>query len=380
MNNALRDLAPARAWINLPNLRQNVQALKQKAPGVELIGVVKANAYGHGILEISKALIQFGIPVLAVATVPEAIQLREGGICGRILVFGAPREITMPACVKYDLEPMITGPESIDIIRPYRGLRVHAQVDTGMGRLGVQPGQFVAVLREIERLPDIELVGIWMHFATADDPVSTFARKQWDRLCALLDEIGSLPAPIHAANSAAIFSLPESVDPALIEYARVGISLYGLLDLPPALLGDILRPVMTLEATVSHVKTVRKGTPISYGCRWHAPQETRIATIAAGYADGYPRILSGRSSVAVNGHRYPVVGAVCMDMLMVDIGPPDGSDAQLKPGDEVILFGEHGPTAIELAHLAETIPYEIVCGIAARVPRIYVGDEGRESN
>ncbi len=365
-------LAPTQALIDLCNLRHNLRLLQKQAPGIEMIGVVKANAYGHGSVEVSCALIDAGLRCLAVATVAEAVVLRKAGIACRIMVFGAPRNASVRACVEYELEPFVTGADTVDLLRGVGALNVHVHIDTGMGRLGIKPGELPGILRELEGMPGIRLIGISTHFANVSDPDSRSTSRQWSRFVDALKDLGSVPAPVHVANSGALFTVPESIDPLIISQARLGIALYGLLDAPPVALEMSFRPVMTLRSEIAHVKTVESGTPISYNGLWTAPRQTRIATVAAGYADGYPRLLTNRASVGILGTRYRVVGTVCMDLFMVDLGPKSEKSTSVSPGDPVILFGEGGPTTIEIASLADTIPYEIVCGVSSRVERIYL--------
>ncbi|TDI70887.1 MAG: alanine racemase [Bacteroidetes bacterium] len=372
-------LTPTQALVDLAGLSHNLRVLKQQAKDIDVIGVVKANAYGHGSIEVSKTLIADGVRSLAVATVAEAVELRQAGIGEKILVFGAPRKASIKACVEYDLEPFVTGLESLDVIRPFSGLRVHLLVDTGMARLGVHPDEVETVIQDIENMPGNHLQAISTHFSSAGRIGSSFAREQWRRFESVLAKLGSKPAEVHVASTCALFTVPESVDPNIVDSARIGIGLYGLLEPEGYSTASPLKPIMTLQSEVAHVKWVEAGAPVSYNTDWCAPERTRIATVAAGYADGYPRILSNRASVGINGVLYPVVGAVCMDLLMVDIGAGSGpgsrnetaTDTDVTPGDKVILFGSGGPSSVQIAEQAETIPYELVCGVGSRVPRIY---------
>ncbi len=365
-------LAPTLALIDLSSLRHNLRLLQNQAPGIEMIGVVKANAYGHGSVEVSRTLIDAGLRCLAVATVAEAIVLRKAGIAGRIMVFGAPRKTSIHTCVEYELEPFVTGADTVDLLRGVGALNVHLHIDTGMGRLGIKPSEVPEILRELEGIPGIRLVGISTHFANVSAPDSPFTSQQWNRFVDALKELGPTPAPVHVASSGALFTVPESIDPSIISQARLGIGLYGVLDAPPVVHEMSFRPVMTLRSEIAHVKTVESGSPISYNGLWTAPRQTQIATVAAGYADGYPRLLANRASVGILGTQYPVVGTVCMDLFMVNLGPKSENSALISPGDPVILFGEGGPSTIEIASLADTIPYEVVCGISSRVERIYL--------
>ncbi len=332
------------------------------------MGVVKANAYGHGAVRIAETLREEGVHNFAVATVPEAIQLREAGIDDTILVLAAPLPAYLPAYIEHDLEVTVPSKaiaEAVTSVARTRGpLRVHLKVDTGMGRLGCTPEEAPTLISMLERAPGVTLSGLWTHFATEDGPDADTQQK---RFGAMLAALGGPPAPVHVKSSGVLlaknaYSLDDS-------FVRMGLALYGLIDPTrfPAAVG--LRPLLTFMSRVTQVKTVPPSTAISYGGTWRATEYTRIATVGAGYGDGYPRVLSNRAVAGLGGRRCPVVGVVCMDMTMIDAGPPDGP--AVSPGDPVVLFGEGGPSAIESAQWAGTITYELCCRIAPRVPRIY---------
>lgn len=365
-------LTPTVAEIDLGSLRHNVQLLQTQAQGASLIGVVKANAYGHGALHITQTLQGEGVHHFAVATVPEGIALREAGIEDPILVFAAPLPEFLPAYVRHDLEVTVASraiAEAVIATTQSSGpLRVHLKVDTGMSRIGVQPEEAAGIVRMLEQAQGVALSGLWTHFATATEELDSFAQQQMDRFTPLVQAFGDAFEAIHAAHTGAMVHVPASLAFDRIK-ARLGISLYGLAN-PAA--GLDLRPVMRLTSRVTQVKTIAPGTTVSYGRTWRANRPARIATIGAGYADGYPRLLSNRAEVGINGLRYPVAGIVCMDMFMVNLGDPDGPGATVQEGDEVVLLGTGGPSTFEVAIWAETITYEICCGIAARVPRRYV--------
>jgi alanine racemase len=375
MSSSIRDsteLSATVATIRIESLLHNLSIFRDATTGINLMAVVKADAYGHGSISVSHALVGAGVTFLAVATVAEAIELREAGISVRILVLGVPRRVTASLYGDFNLEASITNLESIDVFTSTRPVRAHLNLDTGMGRVGIQAAELASVLEAIHRSRSLELFGVTTHFANAGEPESDFTRTQWDRFKDLLARFEHAPTEIHAASSSAAFTLPESVRPDFVNVARIGVGLYGLLDLPRAWLPSALKPVMTLTSEVSHVKVVAAGTPISYGGTWRAKHSTRIATVSAGYADGVPRHLSNRGVVHIGEKRFPIVGVVCMDMFMIDIGPADEMSADCRVGDVVTIFGEGGPSAIEIARMAGTIPYEIVCGVGARVPRIYI--------
>lgn len=364
------DLAPTVAIVDLGALRHNVTVLKRQAGDAALMGVVKADAYGHGAVEVATVLRQEGVRFFAVATLPEAAGLRAAGMNDRILVFAPPRLEELHQYPALDLDLHVA---SVALARRAAEsglpLRVHLKVDTGMGRLGVQPGELADAVRILERAEQIQLEGLWTHFATADDEDLSFAHLQLERFSEAVRQYGDAFAHIHAANSAAMFAVPGALAvPRAM--ARPGIALHGLLEIPGISTG--LKPVMSLRSRVVHVKTVEAGATVSYGRRWTAARPTRVATVSVGYADGYRRLLTNRAEVWIGGQRYPNAGTVCMDMMLVDLGAPDGPGASVTEGDEVVLFGTSpAPSAMALARLAETIPYEICCGIAPRVPRTY---------
>jgi alanine racemase len=321
-----------------------------------------------------------------VARPAEGVRLREAGISGRILVLGAPIRDQLSVYSTHDLDVTVSSPEVAAAAcrhgTPATPIRAHVTVDTGMGRIGIAPEATADVIRRLSGAPGVTLAGIWTHFATADQPASSFAETQLDRFEAMLNGIDLPPSftgHVHMANTGALLTLGSRVLDASRPLVRTGIALYGLTASPDLDARIDLRPVMTLRARVTHLKTVPPGTPISYGANWEAPHRTRIATIGVGYGDGYPRLCSGRASVRIAGDKRPIVGTICMDMCMVDLGPPDPPPAtNVTVGDEAILFGAGGPSLYDVAEWAETIPYEICCGISPRVPREYVGASPEE--
>ncbi len=363
-------LSPTVAEINLAHLRHNARRLMARAGDADVMGVVKADAYGHGAAPVARALREEGVRHFAVATAAEAVRLREAGIEGSILVFSAPLPEHLPAYVRYGLDVTVSSRAVAEAViataRTVGPLHVHVKVDTGMGRLGLTPADTPAVVRMLERAPGVTVAGLWTHFATVSDDYVT---EQAARFEAVVRRLGGA-LPVHTANSGALLSPPEHFSLTGTDLVRMGVALYGIYG-PPETPTDDLRPVMRLRSCVTHLKTVGPGTTISYDRTWAAPRRTRIATVAAGYADGYPRLLSNRAEVGLRGRRFPVVGIICMDMFMVDLGPPDGPAATVEIGDPVVLFGEGGPSASEVAGWAQTITYEICSGIAARVPRVY---------
>ena len=355
------------AYINLASLSHNVRRLRSRLePGVQMLAAVKANAYGHGALPVAQHLAAQGVSWFGVATAAEAAELRAGNIAEPILIFSpvyegverlAEGDIRFTVADEASLRPL----ESAKL----KGANVHLKVDTGMSRLGLSGRDAVALAQRIDASPHTVLEGVWTHFANADDD-SGATRDQLERFHAVLDELakeGLEPPLIHAANSAAVITYPA----AQFDLVRPGIALYGYHSSPyVAGLEPALRPVMTLTAPVTFVKRVAAGTPVSYGSLWRAPKPTTVLTVRMGYADGYPRLLTGRSEVTVQGQLRPLVGRVCMDQLMVDAG-----DLDVAVGERVTLFGPGPLTAEVLAERVGTIAYEVLSGVGSRVERHY---------
>lgn len=368
-------LDPVCARIHLPHLRHNVRVLRRQAGDARLMGVIKADAYGHGAVRVAEVLHAEGVRHFAVARLSEAIALREAGLTASLLVLGAPLPPQLATYAAYGLGVTVSSPASaaavIEEASPAHPLRVHVKVDTGMGRIGLPPDGAAATTTRLRQAPGVELAGLWTHFATAGSDDPSFAHTQLARFEGVLEAVGDMAPCIHVANSSALFTLSDRLRAFAPALVRTGIMLYGLSSRADLMERARLRPVMELTAQVTHVKTVPAGTSISYGRRWTAPRTTRIATLGAGYGDGYLRHGSNRAEVSLHGYRVPVVGSVCMDMMMVDLGPP-GTPPDVAVGDTAVLFGPAGPSALEVASWADTIPYEVCCRIGERVPRLYV--------
>jgi alanine racemase len=373
---------PTRAEISLDALSRNIAAFRRAlAPGTKLMASVKANAYGHGAVEIARESVSAGADMLGVAFLDEAVQLRRGGIEAPILVLGyvppegfsVARELGISiALFREDaLEAAAAQPGS-------RPLRVHVKVDTGMGRLGVLPEEAVRFVERAMRTPGVEVEGLFTHFARADEADKSYTRLQHERFAAVTEAVRrrGLDIPlIHLGNSAAGIDTPEWTGGML----RLGIGMYGLY--PSAEVGKTrieLEPVLTLKTEIVMTKTAPPGWGISYGTRYVTRGEERIGTLPIGYADGYSRMLTGKAEALVRGVRVPVLGTICMDQCMIALGPADraeGFGSPVEAGEEVVLIGRQGDeviTADEIASLLGTINYEIVCMLAARVPRVYI--------
>jgi alanine racemase len=366
---------PTRAEIRLGALRRNFARARELAgPGVKVMGVVKANAYGHGLARVARELLACGAEYLGVALAEEALALRAEGISAPILVLGSPPDESMRELVEAKVEFNVPSAAKARAAAAAAAgarerARIHLKIDTGMERIGEHWYSAEPFIEEALALPALEVVGLCSHFATSDcEP--EFAREQLSRflgILGLMDARGRRPELAHIANSAALASMPES----RLDMVRPGILVYGYEPAPGARVG--LEPVMRLASKISFVKTARAGARVSYGGTWTAPRDTRVATVPIGYGDGYSRSLSSRAEVSVAGRRVPVIGRICMDQLMIDLGPGALEDE----GEEVILFGERdgfGLPGEELCSLMDTIPYELTCMVAERVPRVYTED------
>jgi alanine racemase len=386
-----KDVSELQVWadIDLAAYGHNIRGLKQIAsPGAQLMAVVKANGYGHGAVEVSRVAIDSGATWLGVARLHEAVELRGAGIEAPILIFGA----TPPEMAEHLLVHNLTQAVfSTSTARAFsdraqtlgRTLRVHIKVDTGMGRLGLllddardgipaaDPSEHALdQVLEIAALPGLEIAGLFSHYATADSADKAYARYQLARfrkLAATLHSRG-LDIPIkHTANSAALIDLPDSH----LDLVRPGIATYGLYPSHEVDLARVdLRPVLQWKTRIIQLKQVPAGFGVSYGITYRTPRPTTLATVAVGYADGLSRSLSSRGEMLVGGRRVPIVGRICMDLTLLDVGEvPDAT-----VGDEVVIIGRQGDeelTADEMATTLGTISYEIVTSIANRVPRVY---------
>lgn len=368
---------PTRAIINLAAFRHNLERVKRYVGrNTKIMAVVKSHAYGHGVRVISREAVRGGVHYLGVARVDEGLELRNEGIDAPILVFEIAPEGLAELAIANDIELSVSALDHARLFsslaqRQGKKARIHLKVDTGMGRLGFDYRNAADSLAQIARLRSLELVGVYSHFATAEDPDRCFAREQLKRFNSVLEELQrrGIVIPLrHIANSAAIITLPESH----FDLVRPGIMLYGYGPAPGMAADAGLKPVMSLLSRVMFVKKVPAGTGISYGLRFVTQRDTRIATVPVGYGDGYSRMLSNKAEVIIRGRRYPVVGTICMDHCMIDLG----TDSDVQVGDEVTLLGGTGDQYIgawEIAEKLGTIPYEVTCMVSARVPRTVLG-------
>ena len=372
-----------RTWaeVDLSAVEHNFMAARNHLPeNMKLLVTVKANAYGHGAVTVAKAL-EGKADYFALAAMDEAAQLRQAGICTPLLILGPVQPADYARAAKYDVALTVSSLEEVRAVsdcaeKAGKKITVHFALDTGMSRIGFACTEEAAKdIAEAVKLPGIIPEGIFSHFALADSKDKSYVNLQMQNFRRMLDMIG-VDFPIrHLYNSAAIAQLEPEFD-----MAREGIILYGLLPSDEVELSSIggVKPAMSLRSHVSFVKSLPAGTPISYGCTYRPAQDAVIATVMAGYADGVPRLLSNKGEVIIRGVKAPIVGRVCMDQFMVDVTHIPGVCA----GDVVTIFGSDGKetiTADEVAEKAQTIGYELVCGIAPRVPRVYMKNAEVES-
>ncbi|NMA82956.1 MAG: alanine racemase [Epulopiscium sp.] len=370
------------AEINLDALQHNIKEIKKQVQSKsQIMAVIKADAYGHGAVEVAEVLIQQGVSRLAVAILEEGIQLRKAGIQVPILVFGYISPSQASKVIDYQLTPTVFTYEMARAFseagaKQKQDVPIHIKIDTGMGRVGfLAEEKSVKEVQKIKSLPNLFLEGIYTHFSTADAEERTFTEKQINKFNHFIQEIENkgIQIPIqHAANSAGIMEFTEGY----LNIVRAGIILYGLY--PSVGMGhekDLsLQPVMSLKSHIVHIKEVEKNIPIGYRRTYVTDKRTRVATIPVGYGDGYSRGLSNKGTVLIGGKRAPIIGRICMDQCMVDIT----HIPEAKIEDEVVLLGRQGSQVIsaqEIADLIETIPYDVVCMVGKRIPRIYIKNQ-----
>ena len=364
---------PTRIEIDLDAFAHNHAAIRSRV-GVPVMGIVKANGYGHGLVQMAQALERQGVEQIGVAFVEEGIALRKAGIRRPILVLGGIFGPQVSQYLDHDLEITVSSLDKlrqVEAAAEARGKRavVHLKIDTGMERIGVHSYSSAAFIQAAAASTWCFIKGVYSHLACADDPASPMTLQQLERFhdaCAQFERIGA-PMPIrHLANSGGVLHFPET----WLDMVRPGIVLYGVLPDPVSQRTLDLRPALSLVSQVVYFKVVRSGNTVSYGATWIAPRDTRIVTVPIGYGDGWPRALSSKGEVLVRGHRMPIVGRICMDQFMVDLG----AEGTAYNEDEVVLVGAQGGEAISteaVARLAGTIPYEILTGLNERIPRVY---------
>ncbi len=374
------DSRPTFAEIDLSALYHNFKVIRTAIPReTEILAVVKADAYGHGFMDISRELEHLGVNAFGVAFLAEGIQLRKSGIDKPVLLLGGVYPGQERKCIGYNISTVVFTLDQARALNQaagklFRKAQVHLKIDTGMGRLGIQYTDLPDFLQELRKLPNIALEGIMSHFASADELDEQgrhFTRLQAERFEWVLAEArkaGFTPRYVHIANSAGALlrNIPGC------NLVRPGIALYGAIPSSDFQGKLDLKPVLRLKSRIAMLKWVDPGTTISYARRFTAGSKTLIASVPVGYADGYPRALTNKGVVLVRGQRAKVAGTVCMDWIMLDVTGVTG----IQVGDEVTLIGKDSAGncihAEELATAAGTIPYEIFCGISKRVPRVYL--------
>lgn len=377
------------AEVDLKAIAHNIRELRRiKNSNSRLMAVVKANGYGHGSVEVARCALDNGAEILGVARIHEAILLRNEGIDAPIMVLGYTPAFYYDDILNYDITQTLFSRQTAENLSSFavshkKKVKVHVKIDTGMGRLGIlvdRPGEYKNgngrqeyALKEVEsiiRLPGLEPEGVFTHFSMADSSDKSYSIRQFEMF---MNFIGSLKSEgidfcvRHIANSAGIIDMPETH----LDMVRAGIAMYGLY--PSDEVNNdkvVLLPAMSLKTTIIHIKKVPAGFKVSYGATYETKKSTTIATVPVGYADGYSRLLSSRGYMLVCGQRVPIVGRVCMDLTMLDVGNIDG----VKQGDEVVIFGKQGCSAVtvdEIASISGTINYEIVSSLTERVKRVY---------
>jgi alanine racemase len=369
-----RPTNPTIAIVDLGAIAFNLRGIRKRVgPGVKIMAIVKANAYGHGYAEVSRFIARGFADYLGVAIAEEGVQIRNLGIDAPIQVFLLPTKEQCRLMCEYGLEPTICSDREVGWLNAFGVARrttiaAHLKIDTGMNRIGVKPAQLEAFLKRLARARRIEIKGVFTHFATAEQRDKSFTLRQLDefyRSLEILSRHGIQPQLVHCANSAAILDLPTTY----FSMVRPGLMMYGYYPSRTTSESIPLKPALTLKTRVGLVKRIKAGEGVSYGRRYIASRNTSIATLPIGYGDGYFRLLTGKACVLMQGRRFPEVGAICMDQMMVDVG-----NAHIRAGEEAVLIGSQRRERIgawEIADRLGTIPYEIFCAISSRVPRIY---------
>ncbi len=372
MTNILR---PTHVEVNLKNLSHNLSVIRERVGKRKVMGIVKANAYGHGLVEISKHLEKENIDYLGVAFIEEAIALRKSDIKTPILVLGGldnnqiemflENDITITGSSIEKLEAISTKAHELNKIA-----KVHLKIDTGMGRIGVQWNRAEPFIKKAFDLPNIEIEGIFSHFISSSLDLD-LTKKQLERFNSVLTIVDKYTDRekliVHLSNSGAI---ANNLEDAFFDMVRSGLSLYGYSPIED--FQKKLKPINTFKTKVSYFKVLEKGSTVGYDATYKTKERTRIVTLPLGYADGYARSLSNKGKVIIRDREYPIVGRVCMDQCMVDIGP----DGEAYNGDDVLLWGNDDKNNIDLWEVNKTANrsiYDMLCGISQRVPRVYIG-------
>ena len=371
-------MRPTVAEIDLSAISFNLKGIKNKVHPAKIMAVVKANAYGHGDIEICQTALKNGVDYFGVACVEEGITLREEGIEAPILVFSSAGLNQTDFYIQYNLEATIFDEAGLFNLRQSAeklgsDAVVQIKVDTGMGRMGINWRQAIDYIEKVYKTPHIKIQGVYTHFATSDHLDKSFALLQLERFNQVLEGVKAkgIDIPLkHAANSGAILDLPESY----FDIVRPGITMYGYYPSSQTSESVPLKPAMTFKTKVVYIKEIEKGASVSYDRIFIAPKKTLVASLPVGYADGYNRLLSNIGEVLIRGKRFPIIGRVCMDLMMVDLC----DDREIRVGDEVVLIGSQDNDLISIQSICDicnTVPYEVICCISGRVPRIYLNKE-----
>ncbi|MDD2619830.1 MAG: alanine racemase [Syntrophomonadaceae bacterium] len=370
------NIRPTWAEIDLNAIKHNLASVRKVVAPAMIMAVVKADGYGHGMLEVSQTCLQEGVECLGVASLDEALFLRESGIRAPILVLGYIPEEFAELTIKNDIRASVftfAFAEALSkaAVKLSQKANLHIKIDTGMGRLGFSPMlENINIITQINELPGIRVEGIFTHFAESDSLKKDFSHEQlaiFSNIILALEQLGMSIPWKHCSNSAALMDIPESH----FNMVRAGIVLYGLYPSPFVKQEKLpIIPAMTLKSRISFLKELEEGHSVSYDRTYYCSRRTKVATVPIGYGDGYSRLLSNRGYAVIRGQAVPLIGNVCMDQCMFDVSKLD----EVKEGDEVILFGrpENGITADDLARIIGTINYEVICSHSARVPRIYI--------
>ena len=363
------------AEIDLGALVHNFKEVKKKVgPDVGVMAIVKAQGYGHGMVQVSRPLEKEGVNYFGVTSPSEAFSLRKEGIKSSILILGPTMLEEIEKIIKKDITQTICTKEMALVLQGEckklkKRFKVHIEVDTGMGRTGVPYQRALKLVKEVAKIPELEVEGIFTHFSTADEENKSFTKEQIKRFKEVLEKLEGegIDIPLrHAANSAGVLNFPESY----FNMVRPGLALYGIYPSEYVSRSLDLHPVMSLRSKVIYLKRVKKGATISYGKTYVTGTDTTIAILPIGYEDGYNRLLSNKGEVIIKGKRVRIAGRVCMDQTILDVGEVPG----VKVGDEVVLIGKQGKEKVsveEITKRVNTVPHEVVCRIAERVLRIY---------
>ncbi len=370
---------PTWVEIDLSALRHNLLAIKRTAgPGVKIMGIVKADAYGHGDYEVCRVLLNHGVEMLGIAILEEGIQLRDKGIQAPLLLLGGLFEDQIDTVIQCNVIPTVYDLKLAGVLSKrahelHKTIPVHVYVDTGMGSIGVKYDKAVEFVKSLHDIKNIFIDGIYTHCSCSDEKESAYTNLQIRRFRDVLATLDAMKIGIplrHMANSGAIIGYPD----AYFTMVRPGLSLYGLYPSEEVSRDIGIRPVMSFKTRVVHIKDMQPGDEVGYSRTYKITKPTRVATLPFGYDDGYNRLLSGQGKVIIRGVTASIIGRVCMDQCFVDVSHIN----EVCVGDEVVVYGSQGQETISIESIArelQTIPYEVTCSVSKRVPRIYINQE-----